>query len=142
LPEVAWRSLAPFGADKDGSGKFTITGDGFELKPKPALAIAMGLHELATNAVKHGALSATGGKVDLAWKVKANDVLQLRWIERGGPRVTPPSRIGFGRRLVERGLAHELAGSARIDFNPDGVVCEILIPVETALVSKEKRITE
>lgn len=142
LREVAWRSLAPFGADKDGSGRFTITGEDWELKPKPALAIAMGLHELATNAVKYGALSATGGEVDLAWKVKANDVLQLRWVERGGPPVTPPSRTGFGRRLIERGLAHELAGSARIDFNPDGVVCEIAIPVETALVPKETRITE
>lgn len=142
LREVAWRSLAPFGADKDWAGRFTITGKDFELKPKPALAIAMGLHELATNAVKHGALSAEGGKVDLAWKMNANDVLQLRWTECGGPRVTPPSRTGFGRRLIERGLAHELAGSARIEFDPDGVICTIEVPAATALVPKEKRKTE
>src|SRR6056297_227360 len=142
LREVAWRSLAPFGADKDGSGRFAITGDDLELKPKPALAIAMGLHELATNAVKHGALGAEGGKIDLAWEVSASDILQLRWVERGGPHVTPPSRSGFGRRLIERGLVHELAGSAHIEFDPDGVVCEIEIPVDTALVPTKKRITE
>ncbi len=142
MREVALRSLAPFDANGDGSCRFVITGDDLELKPKPALAIAMGLHELATNAVKHGALSAEGGKVDLAWQVNANDVLQLRWVERGGPRVAPPSRTGFGRRLIERGLVHELAGSARIDFDPDGVICEIEIPMETALVTREKRNAE
>lgn len=142
LREVASRALAPFGATELSSSRFSITGDSFELHAKPALAIAMGLHELATNAVKYGALSVDGGHVDLSWTLLADDVLQLRWNERGGPPVKEPARSGFGRRLIERGLAHELGGAASILFRHDGVVCEINIPTVTALVPKMKRISE
>ena len=142
LREVASRALAPFGATDEASSKFSIAGDAFELHAKPALAIAMGLHELATNAVKYGALSIDSGHVDLSWKLVAGDVLQLRWIERGGPTVEDPARSGFGRRLIERGLAHELGGEARIGFLRDGVICEIDIPTATALVDKKKGIPD
>ncbi|WP_372922356.1 sensor histidine kinase [Roseovarius sp.] len=139
LREVVCRALAPFGAAEDASARFSIAGDAFELQPKPALAIAMGLHELATNAVKYGALSVEGGTVDLSWTRIPGEILRLTWVERGGPAVKKPSRIGFGRRLIERGLAHELGGSARIGFHPEGVICEIDIPTETALVARTKR---
>lgn len=142
LQDLATRALAPFGAAEDASGNISITGDVFELHAKPALALAMGLHELATNAVKYGALSIDGGHVDLSWKLVTGDLLQLRWIERGGPTVIEPGRSGFGRRLIERGLAHELGGEARIGFHHDGVICEIDIPTATALVDKKKRIPD
>ena len=139
LREVAVRALEPFGASDGAPGRFHITGDMFELQARPALAIAMGLHELATNAVKYGALSVESGRVDLSWKLIAAEILQLKWIERGGPAVEEPARSGFGRRLIERGLAHELGGEARISFHPVGVICEIDIPIVTALVGKTQR---
>jgi PAS domain S-box-containing protein len=142
LRDVAYRALAPFGASDDGPGKLSISGAEFELQPKTALAIAMGLHELATNAVKYGALSVEGGSVDLSWKLIPGDILQLKWVERGGPPVKEPRRSGFGRRLIERGLAHELGGEARIGFHHDGVVCEIDVPTATALVATRKRISD
>lgn len=136
LREVASRALEPFGATADASSKFSIAGDAFELQAKPALAISMALHELATNAVKYGSLVVEGGFVDLSWNLVAGDILKLKWIERGGPSVEAPVRGGFGRRLIERGLAHELGGEARIRFDHDGVICEIDIPTKTAIVAK------
>lgn len=135
LKDVVRRALAPFGVSARSSGRFIISGDAYELHPKPALAIAMGLHELATNAVKYGALSVEDGSVDLTWKLVSDGILRLIWIERGGPAVQKPERTGFGLRLIQQGLAHELAGEARMTFHTDGVICEIDIPIATALVA-------
>jgi PAS domain S-box-containing protein len=142
LREIAWRALAPFGAVEDGTGKFLITGEPFELKPKTALSIAMAFHELGTNSVKYGALSTEGGRVLLDWKALPDGSLQLKWVEQGGPRVAPPTRSGFGRRLIEQGLSYELAGAAHIDFDPGGLICEIEIPIEKVLVAEKKRKSE
>ncbi|WP_232793166.1 sensor histidine kinase [Caulobacter hibisci] len=110
-----------------GEGRFALDGPPVRLSPRPALSLSMALHELATNAVKYGALSRPGGQVTIAWSVDYSGVprLSLRWIERGGPPVEAPSRRGFGSRLIERGLAAELSGEARIDFLPEGVECSI-----------------
>jgi len=137
LNDVVIRALAPFGVTTHTSGRFIISGDRFEFHPKAALAIGMGLHELATNAVKYGALSIEDGRVDLSWKLIPDGILRLSWIERGGPRVRKPERTGFGLRLIQQGLAHELAGEARMAFNLDGIVCEIDIPIATALVASK-----
>lgn len=136
LREVVSRALAPFGALDDATSRFSITGNAFDLHPQTALALAMGLHELAMNAVQYGALGVEGGRVDVSWNVIAGDILQLRWIERGGPSVKEASRSGFGRRLIERGLAHELGGEVRVSFHSDGVVCEIDIPKASTLVAR------
>lgn len=141
LREVAYRALAPFGASEDVAGRISIAGDAFELRPNPALAIGMALHELATNAVKYGALSVEGGSVDLSWRLIAGDILRLQWVERGGPAVEEPTHGGFGRRLIERGLAHELGGEARISFRPDGVTCEINVPTSTALLAHGRAVS-
>jgi two-component sensor histidine kinase len=88
----------------------------------------MALHELATNAMKYGALSTPEGRVHVAWDLAPDPGaarLDLTWTERGGPPVKPPTSRGFGSRLIERGLAAELSGSATIDFHTDGVVCRI-----------------
>jgi two-component sensor histidine kinase len=93
----------------------------------------MVFHELATNAAKHGALSNdAAGQIDIAWQVELTpqgDRMQLRWQESGGPPVTPPGRKGFGSRLIEIGLAQELDGEVRLDYEPAGVVCQIVMPV-------------
>ena len=93
------------------------------LPPRHALAFAMVLHELGTNAVKYGALSNQDGRVDIRWQ--ANGTLRLTWTESGGPPVEPPTGRGFGSRLIERGLRHEIGGRVTLDFAPGGVVCVI-----------------
>lgn len=88
-------------------------------------------NELATNAVKYGALS-DAGHVDVSWAVgdvAGNTWLKLDWVERGGPPVVPPTRKGFGSRLIGRGLAPQLGGEATIDYAPFGVICRIRAPL-------------
>ncbi|SFI84254.1 PAS domain-containing protein [Caulobacter sp. UNC279MFTsu5.1] len=111
-----------------GPERFALIGRPVRLSPRMALSLSMALHELATNAVKYGALSTPPGQVRIAWSVVPGSVqsrLVLTWTETGGPPVAPPTRRGFGSRLIERGLAAELSGEAHIDFRPDGVVCRI-----------------
>jgi two-component sensor histidine kinase len=89
------------------------------------LALGLAFHELATNAAKHGALSTGTGEVKVAWDIDSDhDRLKLRWQETGGPQVSPPERRGFGLRLIERGLSHELSAQVRLRFPPQGVICE------------------
>jgi two-component sensor histidine kinase len=96
----------------------------------------MAWHELATNAVKYGALSVAGGKVDLSWSVMPDGddrlALELVWRESGGPEVKRPSRKGFGSRLLERGLAAELNGEVVVDYPPSGLVCRMIARVPRA----------
>ena len=103
------------------------------LTPKQALAISMALHELATNATKYGALSNDTGTVRVSWIVALFDnegELELTWTEQDGPPVSPPTRSGFGTRLIQRNLAHDLGGGATIDYRPQGVVSVIRSPIE------------
>jgi two-component sensor histidine kinase len=90
-------------------------------------------HELATNATKYGALSNDTGTVRVAWVVAPFDgsgKLELTWTEQGGPSVSPPTRKGFGTRLIQRNLAHDLGGDATIDYRSTGVVSVIRSPIE------------
>jgi PAS domain S-box-containing protein len=130
LSDVLGRLQALHGAP----GRFTLTGPPVRLTPRMALSLSMALHELATNAVKYGALSIPAGHVRIDWTVTAGTGgprLALAWVEAGGPPVSPPTRRGFGSRLIERGLASELSGEAHIDFQPDGVVCRIEAGLES-----------
>jgi two-component sensor histidine kinase len=97
----------------------------------------MGLHELATNATKYGALLASTGLVSISWEITggAEPRLLMTWLEEHGPAVTTPARRGFGTRLIERGLAQDLRGTARIVFNPDGIVCTINAPLADIIPS-------
>jgi PAS domain S-box-containing protein len=104
--------------------RFEARGDPIWLAPRAALALALALHELGTNAAKHGALSCEEGRIDIRWTI-GDALLQLEWKESGGPLVVPPSRSGFGSRLIEKGLEADLGGSARLIFEPDGLRCVI-----------------
>jgi PAS domain S-box-containing protein len=106
------------------SGRFDVRGEPLRLSPRAALALAMALHELATNAAKYGALSVDGGRVAIGWRIDG-DRLRLEWLERGGPPVEAPARRGFGSRLIERGLEADLGGGAELHFEPAGLRCEI-----------------
>jgi two-component sensor histidine kinase len=94
----------------------------------------MALHELATNAAKYGALSNDVGRVRVDWAIRPLDgarELKLTWVEDGGPEVRQPARTGFGTRLIQRNLAHDLGGPATIDYRPQGVVSVIRTIIET-----------
>jgi PAS domain S-box-containing protein len=122
--------FAPYRSDS--ADRVHLDGPTVKVAPQSALTLGMVLHELATNAAKYGALSASGGALTVSWKVVANGAgptLALKWHESGGPPVRTPQRRGFGSRLVERGITHELKGSAHIAFEPDGVRCEIQVPL-------------
>nr|WP_244622674.1 sensor histidine kinase [Microvirga brassicacearum] len=130
LREIIAQAVAPFRAPEND--RLHVRGPETRLSPRMALDLAMMLHELATNAVKYGALSNLTGEIDLTWRVDhecTQPHLNLRWAEKGGPRVEPPSRRSFGTRLIERILAQDLDGEARIAFVPTGVVCTIGVPM-------------
>jgi len=91
------------------------------LTPKAAGALSLALHELATNAIKFGALSVEAGRVDIRWRERAGGGLQLEWIESNGPLVPTPTRTGFGSTLLEKVTGRELGGSVKIDFRREGV---------------------
>jgi len=120
-------------AQGPAGARFKIEGPALRLTADVVLPLSMALHELCTNAVKHGALSSQSGNVAITWRVSESDrKLRLRWIESGGPVVREPSRRGFGTRLIERSLAQQLGGDVRLRFALKGVICEIDVPLGPA----------
>lgn len=103
-------------------------GPSVTLSSKCALAMALALHELGTNAVKYGALSADGGHVDVSWSNQDGE-FHFRWQESGGPHVTAPQRRGFGSQMIEKVLGNYLGGTAKLDFAPDGIVLSLDAPI-------------
>jgi PAS domain S-box-containing protein len=112
-----------------GHDRIAFAGEDFRLRAKSAVALSMALHELGINALKYGSLSVHTGRVELDWSLE-NGRFLLRWQESGGPRVEPPTRTGFGSRMIKEGLSAELQGDVRIDYRPEGVVCTIDAPLE------------
>lgn len=126
LRAVAAQILTPFGY-APGEQRLVIDGPDVRLGPEAATGIALALHELSTNAVKYGALSAPTGKVVVEWRLVEGDPPELRltWRESGGPLVVTPRKRGFGSQLIERNLAQALGGTAKLQFAPDGLRAEI-----------------
>ena len=122
-------AVAPY---RGQQGNFVIEGPDLQLAPKTAVSLGLATHELATNAVKYGALSVPDGRVEVRWRVE-DGRLRLVWRESGGPPVEVPERRGFGSRMIERGLAAELGGIVKIEFKPDGVICSVDAPLPAAL---------
>jgi PAS domain S-box-containing protein len=125
LSTIATREFAPY--SQKSKTRVRINGPQVLLEPSAAQTIAVILHELATNAAKYGALSATNGQVDLQWSHEAGGRLHLRWTETGGPAVETPTRKGFGRRVIEQ-MITQLKGKTCFDWRADGLVCEITLP--------------
>ena len=126
LSAIAKQELAPYSAT--GEKRVRIDGPQVLLEPNAAQAIAVILHELATNAVKYGALSEADGQIELIWSHEADGQLNLRWSETGGPAVKAPTRKGFGGRIMEQ-MIGQLKGKTRFDWNSEGLVCEITLRV-------------
>ncbi len=123
---VAQQTFAPLRGSANSN--VHLSGPDVHLSPKSALALAMVLHELAANAEKHGALSTPAGSLSLSWYV-APQRLHIDWREQGGPPVATPRKRGFGTRLLERSIAEELRGAAKIDYAAAGVHCTMEIPL-------------
>jgi two-component sensor histidine kinase len=121
------QELLPYGGKTEA--RVRIDGPAVMLEPYSAQAIAISLHELATNAAKYGALSAATGHVEIAWSLMADGRLSLHWIESGGPSVTPPTHRGFGTRIMENIIGCQLGGQVRFDWRDQGLACEISLPI-------------
>jgi len=129
LRAVASTALLPFVGEISGNARTFVEGDPVQLTPKLALALGMGFHELATNAAKYGALTAEEGRIEIRWRDIGDGMLCITWVEKQGPAVAPPQSKGFGTRLLEQGLAHEIDGTVRILHDPCGLICEIKMPM-------------
>jgi two-component sensor histidine kinase len=97
------------------------------LEPNIAQAIAISLHELATNAAKYGSLSSADGDVEVAWCWTAGGQLSLRWTETGGPTVVPPTHRGCGSRIIENIIRGQLGAKVRFDWRAPGLTCEVAL---------------
>ncbi|HSM52791.1 MAG TPA: CHASE domain-containing protein, partial [Erythrobacter sp.] len=126
VSSVIEAELAPYSG---GDADIRLDGPAIELAPNDALSLGLAIHELATNAAKYGALSQPGGSVTIKWELEAEDLVKLRWIERGGPRVDPERKSGFGTDLIQKIVAHELRQPVELRFDPEGVSCTLRVPV-------------
>lgn len=119
----------------DDPARLDAQGPPVTIGSQAALALALVLHEMATNAAKYGALSTPGGRIVLRWTVSAapdGERLDLEWAEVGGPPVRPPARRGFGTRLIARSLGHAFGGTADLAFPPDGACLRLTMPLAEA----------
>lgn len=123
LRQILWQELSPYGAER-----VTLSGPEIQLSARLALALGMVFHELATNAAKYGALSEAG-QLRATWSVEDTEILFLEWRETGGPSPKPPSRRGFGSRLIERSITGELQGTVALDYDPAGLICRFTVPL-------------
>jgi two-component sensor histidine kinase len=115
-----------------GPNRISLNGPVTALTPATALSLGMIFHELATNAAKYGALSGPDGRVLIDWNLKDQPerTLKLTWREIGGPKVTLPDRRGFGSRLIERNIRHDLAGEIELVYASDGLIAELTVPLD------------
>jgi PAS domain S-box-containing protein len=126
LHTLITQELAPY--CQDGEARVRIDGPHRVLKPDTAQTIAVTVHELATNAAKYGALSVPDGRVQVEWLGAADGRLVLHWTETGGPRVKPPTRRGFGTRVMQSMIRVQLKGEMRFDWREEGLACEFALP--------------
>ncbi|GGF71265.1 signal transduction histidine kinase [Paracoccus acridae] len=120
LRQTVERALRPFNAD----GRIHYFGSDLEIRHAVSSALTLALHELATNALKYGALSGDSGRVRIEWSVNESEFV-LTWDEIGGPEVTPPTRTGFGSRMIEKVLSATVEGSAGVEYRPQGIHFEL-----------------
>ena len=131
LADLVRRELAPYAT----TGNIVVEGPYVGLPAAATQAMAMVLHELATNAAKYGALSTPQGRVSVRWDRRSNcgaqAALRLEWREYGGPAVNPPAQPGYGTSVIRDLIPYELDGRVELEFRADGVCCTIEIEVES-----------
>jgi two-component sensor histidine kinase len=130
LREVISTALKPY---RTGDGRFTVSGPALVVKSRQALALSLAIHELATNALKYGALTVASGHVSITWTSQDQEgepKFVFVWRESAGPSVSEPIRIGFGSRLISRVLRDDFKGSVEVSYEPTGLVCRLTAPLE------------
>lgn len=131
LMAVLERIVAPYTADPEAV--VIEPGAAVKLDPRTIRSLGLVLHELATNAAKYGALSASGGRVQISWQIDAaKDQLRIKWVESGGPPVTPPATTGYGTRLIQSAIAYGLGGQMEQEFAVGGLEAEIVLPLDAS----------
>jgi two-component sensor histidine kinase len=135
LQDVISAALIPY---RTGEGRFKVSGPPFVVKSRQALALALAIHELATNALKYGALTAPGGHVSITWTGEDQDgepKFVFVWQELGGPPASEPASVGFGSRLISRVLQDDFSGSVDVTYEPSGLICRLTAPLENLAAS-------
>lgn len=127
LASLVEAMLAPYRGER-----LTIGGGDSALSARQLLAMSMVLHELLTNALKYGALAAAGGSISIAWR-REDDNLAFDWTERGAAIIAAPTHRGFGTKLIELSVGHDLGGRVERDWKPDGVAYRLAFPLEAAI---------
>ncbi|WP_457093461.1 PAS domain-containing protein [Microvirga sp. P5_D2] len=130
LEELVQTELGPY--EDEARNRIIVEGPHLELPSEAAVPIGMAIHELTTNAAKHGALSTFGGQVEVRWRIEPGaerPMLHFSWRENGGPRVTSPARQGFGSRLLQRVLTTQLQAQVHMDFQEDGLNFTMVMPI-------------
>jgi len=132
LSETRWsrvdlRRIVDDAVKPFSTGQIATSGPASLVRPSAAQSLALAVHELGTNAMKYGALSVPGGRVEVLWAVEQGNVV-LRWSESGGPPVRPPERQGFGTKVISSSIEGQLQGRAQFDWAPEGLTCRLTIP--------------
>jgi two-component system, chemotaxis family, CheB/CheR fusion protein len=143
LRDIILSGLEPYRVD--GAERVTVAGPQVSLKSRAALALGLVIHELGTNAVKHGALLEGGGWVSVSWDVESRDghpQLVLSWRETGGPKISESAKQGFGTELIKRQVSYELEGEAQLDYSPDGLRATLIWPVRDDVMALQSALSE
>ena len=136
LQDVISTALSPY---RTGEGRFTVSGPPLVVKSRQALSLSLAIHELATNALKYGALSAKGGGVSITWTSEdhaGGPKFVFVWREFGGPPVSEPASVGFGSRLISRVLEDDFRGAVEVSYGSTGVICRLTAPLENLATSQ------
>ena len=136
LLDVISTALTPY---RTGEGRFAVSGPPLVVRSRQALALSLAIHELATNAMKYGALTVTGGRVSITWASEDQEGVPkfvFVWQEFGGPPVSEPASAGFGSRLISRVLRDDFGGSVDVSYPPTGLVCRLTAPLENLATSR------
>ncbi|WP_245477276.1 sensor histidine kinase [Bradyrhizobium guangzhouense] len=139
LRDVVGAALSPY---RTGEGRIAVSGPSLVVKSRQALALSLAIHELATNALKYGALSVTSGRVSVTWTSEQDSgapKFVFVWQEFGGPPVSEPAGVGFGSRLISRVLKDDFRGSVEVSYGSTGLICCLTAPLENLGSSSEER---
>jgi two-component sensor histidine kinase len=130
LQDVISTALTPY---RTGDGRFTVSGPRLIVKSRQALALSLAIHELATNALKYGALTVASGHVSITWTSgdqESEPKFVFVWQEFGGPPTSEPAVVGFGSRLISRVLQDDFGGSVEVSYGSSGLICRLTAPLE------------
>jgi two-component sensor histidine kinase len=143
LRELVLSIVQPY--RREDINRIEVLGEGLRVNPRAAVPLAMVLNELTTNAAKYGALSQPEGRVRVEWRATADPShpkLRIVWTEMGGPLVQPPTRRGFGSTLIEQSITRELGGTFEKNFDPAGLICTMILPLELLGTNPPKSFTQ